>query len=337
MDRNVSKQSNGNDKGKRLGRFSTVGRGLRDYGIYLVARTIICIIQSLTPAACERLSDGLAWLFGDVLRIRQSVVDDNLLHAFPESTTERRAQIRRGMWRHLFRMVCEIALAPRKIHETNWRHFVTVTGKRKLVKPFLEQRPLIAVTAHFGNFEMSGYIAGLLGFPTYTIARTLDNRFLHKFLLQFREATGQFVIPNKGTGELAQSIIESKETLALLGDHFGGKKGCWVEFFNRPASCHKAIAVFSLANEAPLSVLYALRKDKLLHFDLICVDVFDPSTDKSIGTIPELTRWYNQHIENGVCHAPDQYWWLHRRWKDPRKKKREAEPAMPSPQRRKAG
>lgn len=294
---------------------------IRDFAVYLVVRTIICVIQSLTPRACERLSDGLAWFFGDVLKIRQSVVDDNLKHALPDRTAEERATIRRNMWRHLFRMICEIALAPRKIHESNWRDYVTIEGRRQLVKPFLDDRPLVAVTAHFGNFEMCGYISGLLGFPTYTIARTLDNRHLHKFLMQFRGATGQFVIPTKGTGELAQSIIKSKETLALLGDHFGGKKGCWVEFFNRPASCHKAIAVFSLANDAPLVVLYANRRERLLHFNLNCVGVFDPVIDEKISTIPDLTRWYNEHIENGVRKAPDQYWWLHRRWKDPRKKK----------------
>ena len=315
--------------------FGWVVRESRDYVVYLVVRTIICIIQALPPSTCEQLSDGLAYLFNDVLRIRQKVIEENLRHAFPDETLSQRQAIRKGMWRHLFRMICEIALAPRKIHESNWRQYVSISGKRKLVLPFIEERPLVVVTAHFGNFEMSGYIAGLLGFPTYTIARTLDNRYLHQFLLQFRESTGQYVIPNKGTGELAQSIIESKETLALLGDHFGGKKGCWVEFFNRPASCHKAIAVFSLANEAPLTVLYALRKERLLHFDLVCVDLFDPAKDDSISTIPELTLWYNRHIENGVRQAADQYWWLHRRWKDPRKTKRPAVKAAGP--RRKAG
>ncbi len=294
-------------------------RRATDYGVYLIVRSLICVIQSLPESACERLSDGLALLFCKALRIRHNVVEDNLRHAFPEMDARERARIELGMWRHLFRLICEVALAKRKIHETNWRSYVTLHNSRLMVRTLIENRPTVVVTAHHGNFEMTGFLSGLLGVPTHTIARTLDNPYLHRFLKTFRESTGQYIIPTKGTGELVQNLIQATGIIGLLGDHYGGKKGCWVEFFNRPASCHKAIAVFSLANSIPLMVAYAVRSDRLLHFDFTCPAVFDPQQDSSIKTIPELTRWYNQHIENVIRKNPDQYWWLHRRWKDPRK------------------
>lgn len=297
---------------------------LGDWLVYFLVRLMICVIQSLPPATCLRLSRGLTYIFCDLLRIRHAVVDENLRHAFPEATAVERQRIEQGMWRHLFTMICEIALAQRKIHETNWRQHASLRNKRQLVLALMHARPLVVVTAHFGNFEMSGYLAGLLGFPTYTIARPLDNRFLHEFLLKFRGATGQYVLSTKGSGERAQAVLECGETLALLGDHFGGKKGCWVEFFNRPASCHKAISVFSLANKAPIAVVYTPRTGDFLKFEMVLAEMHDPAAEDTLGTIPEMTQWYNEHIEIAVQQIPEQYWWLHNRWKDPRPKKTRA-------------
>jgi len=297
---------------------STLGEWLA----YFVVRVIICVIQSLPPATCVRLSRALGFLCGNIFQIRRNVVEDNLVHAFPDASYEERRQIELRMWHHLFMMICEIALARRKIHETNWRRHVTFHNQPALVGAMLSPRPLVIVTAHLGNFEMSGYISGLLGFPTFTIARTLDNRFLHKFLMNFRNATGQYVLPTHGSGEQAQAVMKSGESLALLGDHFGGKKGCWVNFFDRPASCHKAISVFSLANKAPIAVVYTPRTGEFLKFCVVTAEVYDPAVDDSMTTIPAMTKWYNEHIETAVRQSPDQYWWLHKRWKDPREKKK---------------
>ncbi len=296
--------------------------GLGERVVYLVVRSIICVIQILPLSTCDQLCHGLAWLFHRVLRVRQGVIRDNLRQALPDRTPEERVGIERAMWLHLFQMICEIALAGRKIHETNWRKYYRITNCRALVEGFIRPRGAIAATAHFGNFEMCGYISGLLGFPTHTIARPLDNRHLHQFLTRFRGATGQFVLPTKGSAEQVLRVIEAGETVALLGDHYGGRKGCWVDFFDRKASSHKATSLLCLAHQIPLIVVYTKRRRAILQFELNCLDVYDPVTDpRCLDTVPDLTRWYNRHIENAVRQAPGQYWWLHRRWKDPRKKK----------------
>ena len=310
---------------KRRWDLRPVLREARDLAVYYLVRVIICVIQILPLSYCQRMCEGLAWFFGSVLKIRHKVVQENLKHALPELTSVERLEIERGMWLHLFQMICEIALAGRKIHETNWRQYYHITNRRALVQSFIQPRALVAVTAHFGNFAMCGYISGLLGFPTHTIARPLDNKYLHDFLMKFRGATGQYVLPTKGSAEEALQVVEAGETLALLGDHYGGKKGCWVDFFHRKASCHKAIALFSLANEIPLAVVYTLRRGGLMEFELRCVDTFDPAeSDGQLDTVPDLTQWYNRHIEDSVLMAPEQYWWLHRRWKDGRKQRKKA-------------
>ena len=83
---------------------------------------------------------------------------------------------------------------------------------------------------------------GILGFPTYTVARTLDNPYLDRFVNRFRAATGQHIIPKNGGYDQIVDVLARGGTMTFLADQYAGPKGCWVEFFGRPASAHKAIA-----------------------------------------------------------------------------------------------
>ena len=115
------------------------------------------------------------------------------------------------------------------------------------------------ISAHYGNFELGGYLMGLFGFPTYTVARELDNRYLDRFVNDFRGRTGQYMLPKRAAARRSSRCSTSGGILTLLGDQSAGKKGCWVKFFGRPASTHKAVSLFSLGNEAPTMVSYARR------------------------------------------------------------------------------
>ena len=293
--------------------------------VYVLIRVVVCIIQALRIETCEVLAGVLAWLANDVLRVRQGVVDENLRHAFPEMTDADRRRVGRCMWRHLVLMACEIAHAPRKIHRTNWHRYVTIEQRRELLRFLLDARPTALVSGHFGNFELGGFITGLLGFPTFTVARPLDNPYLDRFLNRFRGVHGQFILPKQGSASQIQAILEAGHAITLLGDQSAGPKGCWVEFFGRPASCHKAIALFTLASGAPMLVVYAMRT-RPLHFVVGLAGVADPGIPAShFSGVPALTRWYNERLESAIRLAPEQYWWVHRRWKDTRPVRRSAE------------
>ncbi|MCE5302484.1 MAG: lysophospholipid acyltransferase family protein [Planctomycetaceae bacterium] len=298
-------------------------RRVVDYGVYWVVRVLVCVAQAVRIETGQQIARLLAWLFCDVLHVRSGVVDDNLAHAFPEMSATERLRLARRMWEHLFVMVIEVAHAPRKIHETNWRRYVTLANSAELVEYLLDDRPVLIVSAHLGNFEAGGYVLGVLGFPTYTIARTLDNPYLNRFIGRFRGATGQHIIPKKGGFDQILEVLARGGAMTFLADQYAGPKGCWVEFFGRPASAHKAIALLALRNNARLSASAIRRLDRPLHFELINYATVDPhEVGNTIGTVRELTQWYTARLEELIRIVPDQYWWLHRRWKDTREKKR---------------
>jgi Kdo2-lipid IVA lauroyltransferase/acyltransferase len=299
-----------------------------DFAVYLVVRVIIAFIQALPLAACEKLAEILATLAGRVFRIRGHIVDENLRTAFPEMSANERAEITWQMWRHLVLMIAEIAHTPRKVHETNWKQHSNIINQEQFVRTLLSGRPLVLISGHFGNFELGGYLMGLFGFPTYTVARALDNRYLDRFVNDFRGRTGQYILPKKGSGSDIQKVLERGGILTLLGDQHAGHKQCWVNFFGKPASTHKAVSVFSLGNQAPTMVSYARRLDRALHYEVGPAAICDPR-DKNfeLGTVPLLAQWYTDHLENLIRRSPGQYWWLHRRWRGepaPRKKREAA-------------
>lgn len=290
-----------------------------DYAVYVVVRILICIVQAISIEMGQEIVNLLAWVFCDVLRIRRKVVDENLAHAFPEMTATQRHRLCRHMWRHLFLLVMEVAHVPRKIHETNWRDYVKLGNEKYLMQLLLSDRPTLVTSAHFGNFEVGGYVLGLLGFPTHSVARTLDNPYLDRFLNRFRGATGQYIIPKNGGYDQIVDVLGHGGVMMFLADQYAGPKGCWVQFFGRQASAHKAIALLAFEYQAPVVVSYSRRTDRPLHFELRASAVADPRAGgPESASVRSLTQWYTSRIEDFIRLAPDQYWWIHRRWKDTR-------------------
>ena len=294
-----------------------------DFLVYLVVRILICIVQAMRIEWGRMVARWLAWLFSDVIRIRANVVDDNLAHAFAALTAADRKRLARQMWEHLFLLVLEVAHAPRKIHETNWRRYVTLRDADRLVRLLLADRPTVIVTAHLGNFEVGGYVLAILGFPTHTVARTLDNPYLDRFVNRFRGGTGQHMIPKSGGYDQILEVLGRGDAMTFLADQYAGPKGCWVEFFGRPASVHKAIALLALDNDAPVAVCSVRRIGQPLHLELDTSAVIDPrDTSNQVSGIRDLTQWYTSRLEEMIRRTPGQYWWLHRRWKDTRQPRR---------------
>ena len=284
---------------------------------YVAVRLLIGLVQAVSLDTCERLARILAFTFWRVLRLRRDVVRENLEIAFPHVHPARRDVIGLQMWHHLFLMVAEIAHAPRKVHDTNWRRHSSIPQVREFVEVLVGRRPVVLISGHFGNFEMGGYLLGLFGFPTHTVARPLDNPYLDRFVNRFRSATGQHMLPKHGSGDDIARILDRGGTLALLGDQSAGKKkACWVRFFGRPASTHKAVAVFSLASRAPTFVTFVRRLDRPLRYELGFQGFADPAQAQfRHGSVPALAQWYTDCLEQVVQRYPEQYWWLHRRWR----------------------
>lgn len=288
-----------------------------DFAVYLAVRLVTSIILVLPPSWCEKLARGVGQLAVDHLRIREALIEENLRCSFPQTSPVERKAIARQMWEHLFLLMCEITLAPRKIHETNWRNFVTMRDTARMSSYLLGPRPVVFVSGHFGNFELGATILGLFGFPSYGVARILDNPWLDRLMRSFRESRGQFILDKDGSAPQIQAALEAGRILMLLGDQHAGTKGVWIDFLGRPASCHKALALFTLSSGAPMMVTYCRRTTGMFRFEVGLEGIADPhSMPESLRNVTVLTQWFNDRLADIVRRTPSQYWWLHRRWKE---------------------
>jgi KDO2-lipid IV(A) lauroyltransferase len=283
---------------------------------YAAVRVVICIVQSLPRDACERGARRLSGLLAHRLRIRREVVRDNLRVAFPALTIDDRRETARQMWEHLLLMVVEIAHANRVIHKTTWRRYLRIHGMEDFVRQLWLDRPKVILSGHYGNFELAAYLFGLFGFRIFSVARELDNPLLDDFVTRFRESRGQRILPKKGSAPDVALVLEEHGAIGLLGDQAAGPKGCWIEFFGRPASVHKAIGVFALTSSAPVLVCSATRRRGLFDYDLRLEGVADPASGgPETADLRALSQWYTSLLEQAIRREPGQYWWVHRRWR----------------------
>jgi len=302
---------------------------IADYAVYLLVRLLVCIIQALPPAAAGVLANGLAWLAYHVDRRHREVARDNLRHAFPEITDPRKIDVLiRDTLRHFCALLMDIVHTPRKLHVHNWRSHVFITDAtgRQLVEATLSDRPLLMVTGHFGNWEMGGYIVGLFGFASYAIARRLDNPHLDRFLKEFRQRQGQAILDKNDDYQRMLEVLQSGGLLATLGDQDAGPRGLFVDFFGRPASTHKAVALFALEYQVPMLVTGVRRLGDGLRYEVHVTDLILP--EEYAGqpdAVRAITQRFTGDLEKIIRQAPAQYFWLHRRWKHepPRRKSRQ--------------
>jgi KDO2-lipid IV(A) lauroyltransferase len=307
-----------------------------DYAVYLAVRVLVCVIQALSFRAACRLAAWLAWLLYRVDRRHRLVADDNLRHAFPDETDPvRRDQRVRNVYRHFCLLLMEIIHIPRTLHTHNWKGYLRLSDKRKLVQQLVSGRPLLLVTGHFGNWELGGYILGLLGFTTYAIARELDNPYLDDFLRRFRERTGQKILAKNGDFDDIQGVLATGGVLATLGDQDAGARGLFVNYFGRPASTHKAVALLSLQYQVPMLVVGTMRVKAgpmppegpdvgdPLRYEVVIEDLLLPEEYANRpDAVRAVTQRFTAALERIVRRAPDQYFWLHRRWKHQPKTKK---------------
>ena len=289
---------------------------------YLAFRSLIAVAYVM-PVWMQR---AIGWLFAVLLcRVlprkltRYDVAFDNIRQAFGDRYSDEEIDgIIFRMWQHLIRLVVEVVQFPRHMKLENIYDIVEFQNKNTVVKALCSGRPVIMLGGHFGNWETSVAAFGEFGFPMGFVARALDNPHLDEWFRRFREHTGHEMIDKKGGGQAMVERLQKGQHLALLGDQDAGRKGVFVDFFSRPASTFKSIALLALQHDAIICVGYAIRlpdSSPKVRYELGCEAVLDTRDFTDVNAIPELTQQYSSAIERAIRKAPEQYFWVHRRWK----------------------
>lgn len=298
-----------------------------DYLVYLAVRLVVCFIQALSYEQARAVAAGLAWLAHKVDKRHRLVAHENLRNAFPGkySYAELDGLVRR-VYLHFCSLVVEMAHLPRMMHLNNWRDHLDLGPRGDvIVKALTSGRPLLILTGHFGNWEAAGVVLGLLGFRAHAVARELDNPHLERFLRTFRERTGQRLLSKKGDFDQMQALMAKGGVLATLGDQDAGQRGMFVDFFGRPASTHKVMALLALEYQVPIVVVGTAKIAEPMRYRTEVADFIEPAEYAGRpNAVREITQRVTTGLETIIRQYPEQYFWLHRRWKHQPKAKKGA-------------
>jgi KDO2-lipid IV(A) lauroyltransferase len=300
---------------------------------YFVFRAIVCVIDALPARTAARVAETLAFVVHRCLPgklTRYKVARNNILTAFGDRYNDREIDtLIFQMWVHLFRMVVEIVQLPRKLRLYNCADVIDFRNRDATVRVMCSGRPVLVLCGHFGNWEMAIATFGLFGFPIGVVARDLDNPYLHEWFRRFRQLTGHRLISKKGGGNDMVEFLERRGHLGLLGDQDAGSRGMFVPFFGKDASTFKSIALLALQYRAYVCVGYARRlpddwsNHRWVRYELGSEELIDPLEIDSDDPVRTLTERYTQALERVIRRSPEQYFWVHRRWKSaPRPRRR---------------
>jgi KDO2-lipid IV(A) lauroyltransferase len=304
-----------------------------DWLLYVVVRLLLVVLSLFdieTNLAFARFLGDLLWRhYG---RGRQRALE-NLRASFPDQSEEWIRQTGRHSFQQLVMLTVDILFTPRLVHKHNWRRYSRYRQAEYVKWMMKERRGLIMVTAHYGNFEIIGYLMSLFGFEIWSVARPLDNKYLSRYVYGVRQRRGLRLIDKKGAAERMPGIVAQGSTLGFIADQDAGRKGIFVDFFGRKASTYKSIGLLALTYNLPIVVGCCRRIDNRFFFELALTRIIFPNewADKE-DPLTWVTTEYSRAIEAFVREDPTQYWWVHRRWKTrPREERQAAKAAGAAP------
>lgn len=306
---------------------------------YVAFRMAACVMEVLSIRQTVTIARGLAWFmtyWAPRKLSRYHVAAENIRAALGQSLSDQETEqwIYR-MWVHLVRLVIETVQMPRKLSLRNCRECVVFRDRKQVVEQLCQGRPVFFLGGHFGSWELSVATFGMFGFPMGVVARKLDNPYLNEWFQKSREQTGHQLYLKQGGFDGMIDLVQAGGHLALLVDQDAGRRGVFVDFFGKPASTFKSIALMALEYKAILVVGYGLRlpDDPLdarwARFEIGCEEIIDTAVIESRDEVREITQRFTKALERSIRRAPEQYFWVHRRWKtDPVTRQKNKEPEI---------
>jgi len=218
-------------------------------------------------------------------------------------------------WAMLFGV--EMFQTPRLIRPDTWaRHVRLGSGLGDALRILLSKRGCIMCTAHYGSFELLGFTLARLGFDITAVMRPLDNPKLNAMLLDAREAGGLKLLYKKGATRSAEDVLREGGALCFIADQNAGSKGVFVDFFGRAASTYKSIGLLAMEHDVPIVVGCARRVSERFEYEIEVNRIIEPEEWRDqADPLRWVTQSFSQSMESFIRKAPEQYLWMHRRWK----------------------
>ena len=248
-------------------------------------------------------------------RLRQ-VGMRNLAMVFPEKSLTERRRILRGVFSSLGRQLAELCQFPRYTAE-NIGDVVVYDGLDNFQNAYSRGKGVLFLTAHFGGWELSAFAHSLHGHWLHVVMRPMDNPYLDRLLQSYRTMHGNKVVPKDDFVRGLLGAMRAGETVGILMDtNMTPPQGVFVDFFGIPACTASGLARIALRTDAAVVPGFTIWEEAMGKYRLR----FDPAvqlirTGNLEADVIANTQKFTSIIEEYARKYPDQWLWVHRRWK----------------------
>jgi len=277
-----------------------------------VVKAIGALPRSLARSAGIALGQLIYVLHGKLRRVGMR----NLAMALPDKSVHERRTIVRGVFTSLGRQFAEICLFPRYARE-NVSRIVTYDGFENFDRASERGKGVLFLTAHLGGWELSAFAHSLYGHPLHFVMRPLDNPYLDALVRRYRTTYGNTpILKDDPVRELLRAMKAGATVGILMDTNMTPPEGVFVDFFGIPACTASGLARIALRTDAPVVPGFTIWDPVLRKYRLR----FDPAiklirTGNNDADILANTQLFTKIIEDFVRRYPDQWLWVHRRWK----------------------
>ena len=272
------------------------------------------VVGTMPESAALRLGSGLGSLAYAASKRYRTVAIRNLTEVFGSEWDQQRIEwTAKRAFQNVGMNLVEFLMF-RHMDPSHLDEIVTVEGEEYAREALSRGRGIVAVTAHYGNFEMFGAAIARKGYPLSVIARDADDQGTTEFVNSIREKMGYRVFPRKNAARKALAVLRKNGVLGVLPDQ-NDTDGIFVPFFGRLAATATGPAFMALHTGAALLPAFIHRAPNNKHVVRIFPPIeFTPAGDNE-ADIRELTARINKSLEIVIREHPEQWFWLHNRWK----------------------
>ena len=277
---------------------------------YVAARTLLQTLRTLPLPAAYRTAYTVAGVLDRALPKLRRVAHTNLGFAFPDWSSEQRDSVINGVFRSIGRLLTGLARFP-SLNAQNIHDWISYKGSENYHSAKAEGRGILVATAHLGNWELSAFAHGLMTDPMHVMVRPLDNPLVDNLVEHRRTLSGNHLIYKKEAARAVIKALRANEAVGILIDqNTTAAEGVFIDFFGKKACATSAFVKFAYHSGAPVIPGFALwdetRHRYVLHFL--------PKVELR-GDVQSDTQRIHSVLESVIRQHPDQWMWIHRRWK----------------------
>jgi len=280
-----------------------------------ILRGLVWFVSKLPRGGRRGFARVLGFVYANVVRQRRGDALAHLRRAFPDRPESELKSIRRQMYDHLaYTLIDSLHLAA--VCPEAFRDEYKWVNRHHLEEALARGKGAIAATGHLGSWEVLGTVGQLEGMSMFVVVKDVRPPSLNRYLNQIRSRFGTEVLPRKDSYRRCVTAIKrEKKVLGFLIDQNTAKeRGIFVDFFGQPACTTPGAAFIAAQSGCPIVPVAAIRMPCGRH-QIHCLPVIEPPPDREPESIHRVTQEMTTAFESMVRQYPEQWTWIHRRWR----------------------